>query len=168
MAGAALAGFAQPVRGDGGTVRVSVLKGGWQVTVFTSPTPLRAGMVDVSVLVQDAKSLRPDSDVRVRVWAESRNEPKLVATERATREAATNKLLLAAVFELPEPGRWNFRIEIDGPGESEDVAFELEVGEPLPRWMSLLGWIAWPAVVILLFAVHQVLVRRKKHRSKQN
>ncbi len=151
---------------DGGTVRTSVRKGIWQITAFTSPTPLRAGTIDVSVLVQDAKTGQFDPNIRVRVWAESRNEPRLAVTERATKEAATNKLLFAAVFELPEPGWWNFRIEIDGHGESEAVAFELEAGEPLPRWMSLTGWIAWPAVALLVFAVHQVLVRRKTAQTR--
>ncbi len=46
------------VFGDGGAVRFSGQQGDWRITVFTSPTPLRAGPVDVSVLVQDAGGMR--------------------------------------------------------------------------------------------------------------
>ncbi|MBA4186995.1 MAG: hypothetical protein C0467_03155 [Planctomycetaceae bacterium] len=166
LGGVLFLGLTQSAWADGGTVRTSVRKGNWQITVFTSPTPLRAGIIDVSVLVQDAKTGQPDHNVRVRVWGESQAEPKRLVTERATQEAATNKLLVAAVFELPEPGWWSFRVEIDGDGESETVAFELEAGEPLPRWVSFAGWIAWPTVAILVFALHQFLVRRKTARSR--
>ena len=41
-------------RADGGVVRLRQRAGGYQIAVFTSPTPIRAGPVDVSVLVQDA------------------------------------------------------------------------------------------------------------------
>jgi len=37
---------------DAGAVRVSQRHGNRQITVFTDPTPLRAGPVDVSILVQ--------------------------------------------------------------------------------------------------------------------
>jgi len=155
----------EPARADGGTVRASVRKGPWQITVFTSPTPLRAGTIDVSVLVQNAATGQPDSSVRVWVRAESLTESSHRIAERATKENATNKLLVAAVFELPEPGGWHFRVTISSGDDSEEVAFDLEAGEPLPRWVSLAGWIAWPAVAILVFAVHQMLVRRKKARA---
>ena len=39
---------------DGGTVRLSEEQGRYRITVFTAPAPLRAGPVDVSVLVQEA------------------------------------------------------------------------------------------------------------------
>ncbi len=43
-------------RADGGAVRLRQRSGGYQIAVFTEPTPLRAGPVDVSVLVQDAET----------------------------------------------------------------------------------------------------------------
>ena len=39
---------------DGGQVRLTQRHGDMQITVFTSPSPLRAGPVDVSVCIQDA------------------------------------------------------------------------------------------------------------------
>src|SRR5262245_52718855 len=88
------------VRADGGAVRLREQAGAYQVTVFTSPTPLRAGPVDLSVLVQDAatKECVPEARVAVRLTARGTGE----ALEcPATSEAATNKLLQAAIFQLP-------------------------------------------------------------------
>src|SRR5947199_7831416 len=87
------------LRADGGAVRLREQAGAYQVTVFTSPTPLRAGPVDVSVLVQDAAGeCVPEARVAVRLAARGTGE----ALEcPATAEAATNKLLRAAVFQLP-------------------------------------------------------------------
>lgn len=159
-----LAAAAPPVRADGGTVRASVQKGRWQVTVFTSPNPLRAGPVDVSVLVQDAKTGRPDPAARVTVTAASRTVPPVVVSEPATPDAATNKLLVAALFDLPEAGWWDFQVEVAAAGETHEAAFAAEAAEPLPGWVSLAGWVGWPAAAVLVFAAHQVLVRRKTGR----
>src|SRR5262245_48712682 len=100
--------------GDGGTVRLSQRAGGYQITVFTAPTPFRAGPVDVSVLVQDAatKQALPRAQVTVRV-APLPGRHAAVSSP-ATTEAATNKLLHAALFELPEPGWWEPEIVVEG------------------------------------------------------
>src|SRR5437588_2731753 len=99
-------------RADGGTVRRSERAGGYQVTVFTAPTPFRAGPVDISVLVQDALTGEPLSQTRVTVRM---TKPDQLALEYpATPEAATNKLLHAAQFELPHPGRWNMEVQVEG------------------------------------------------------
>src|SRR5215831_20221905 len=89
-------------RADGGAVRLREKTGGYQLTVFTSPTPLRAGPVDVSVLVQDAATEEyvPNARVTVRLTARGTGQ---VLEYPATGEAATNKLLRAAEFQLPEP-----------------------------------------------------------------
>src|SRR5437879_11814676 len=89
------------LRADGGTMRISAKKGGFLITVFTAPAPFRAGPVDISVLVQDALTgdLVPETRVTVRMA-----KPGQLALEYpATRAAATNKLLHAAQFELPDP-----------------------------------------------------------------
>jgi hypothetical protein len=45
-----------PAKADGGSLLLSEKRGGYQITVFTAPTPFRAGPVDISTLVQDASS----------------------------------------------------------------------------------------------------------------
>src|SRR5215469_9783232 len=84
------------VKADGGAVRLREQAGAYQVTVFTSPTPFRAGPVDVSVLVQDAATGEcvPEARVSVRLTARGTGD---MLEYPATREAATNKLFHAAV-----------------------------------------------------------------------
>lgn len=147
-------------RADGGTVRASERLTECQVTVFTAPTPLRAGPVDVSVLALDAVSGRPlpDRSMSVRLWPLDR--PDQVRTHAATIETATNKLLRSAKFDLPAPGRWVFEIQVGDEAEERSVRFEADVAEPLPRWAEMGGWIVLPIVPILLFVLHQLLTWR--------
>ena len=102
------------LRADGGTVRLSEQKGNYRITVFTAPTPLRAGPVDISVFVQEAATAEPASDVRVTVKTVRRGSPGAATCQPATTEAATNKLYHAAIFDLPEPGRYAMEVSIDG------------------------------------------------------
>src|SRR6516225_10741923 len=77
-------------RADGGTVRLREQAGAYQVTVFTAPTPFRAGPVDVSVLVLDAGTGEyvPEARVTVRLRARATGT---VLVYPATAAAATNK-----------------------------------------------------------------------------
>ena len=147
-------------RADGGTIRLRQRAGGYQVAVFTSPTPVRAGPVDVSVLVQDAATGEcvPEARVTVRLTARGTGD---VLEYPATTEAATNRLFHAAVFELPKPGWWEVEVAVEGPHGPAVLRFEVEADEPLPRWLELWPWFTWPALVIALFGVHQLLVKRK-------
>jgi hypothetical protein len=146
---------------DGGAVRLRQRAGGYQVTVFTSPTPVRAGPVDVSVLVQDAATgeCLPEARVAVRLTAPQVGH---VLEYPATAEAATNKLFRAAEFRLPEPGRWDVAVAVEGPHGPALVRFGMQADEPLPRWQQLWPWFSWPALAIGLFGMHRALVRRKK------
>jgi hypothetical protein len=154
------------VRADGGTVRLSERQGDYQITVFTAPAPLRAGSVDVSVLVQDASTGQPLPQARVTVRAAPRGRPGEGFVQPATSEAATNKLLRAAVFELPEPGWWEVEVAVEGEHGQARVRFEVEAAEAAPRWLALWPWLGWPALVIFLFGSHQLLVRWKERRGR--
>ena len=149
------------VRADGGTLCLLERASGYQVAVSTSPTPLRTGPIDISVLVQDASTgvQVPRARVVVRLRRRGTTEPAL--QYEATTEAATNKLFHAAKFELPEPGRWDVEVRIDGPLGPARVRCEVEAAAPLPRWLEVWPWVGWPALAILLFCVHQRLVRRR-------
>jgi hypothetical protein len=153
-----------PARADGGSVLLSEKKSGYQVTVFTAPTPFRAGPVDVSVLVQDASTGQPLARSQVTILMAKPGRP---ATEYpATAEAATNKLLVAAKFELPEPGRWKMKVQVDGLHGRVVIDREVEAGSRLPQWPALWPWISWPALAIALFGVHQVLERRASQKVR--
>jgi hypothetical protein len=149
--------------GDGGTVRCSERRGDRSVTVFTSPTPLRAGTVDVSVLLLDANGGTPLIDVPVVVEARSADSQGRHMTRAATNEAATNKLMRAAEIELPA-GKWHFAVFVDDPAKSSPLAFDVDVAEPIAPWVETSLWIGWPFAVIGLFAVHRLLVHRRSQR----
>lgn len=161
MRGAVLIGVAAwlavaaAARGDGGTVRLSQQRGGYRVTVFTDPTPLRVGAVDVSVLVQDAKTGKPLPHIPAMVRASA--EGGAVIEIAATAEAATNKLLRAAAVELTRAGRWRFEVTVDG---QDPVAFAAEVAGPPPPWISYAPWVGWPVLPIALFVLYQWGIRR--------
>ena len=145
---------------DGGAIRLAEQTGGYRITVFTDPTLLRAGSVDISVLVQDAATEEPASDVQVTIRVGWRGAPD-VFIRPATKEAATNKLYYAANFDLPEPGWYTVQVSVAGDRGEAQVQFDVEAAEPLPACLALWPWLGWPVLVILLFGIHQVLVRRR-------
>jgi hypothetical protein len=153
------------LRADGGTIRLSERQGNYRITVFSAPTLVRAGPVDISVLVQDAATGQPVSGVQVAIQAARRGSPGLAVQHHATTEAATNKLLYAAAFDLPEPGWYALEVSVDGVLGQAQVRFDLEAAEPLPPWLAMAPWVGWPILAILLFGVHQLLVRRKTHSA---
>jgi hypothetical protein len=152
-------------KADGGAVRLRERAGDYQAAVFTSPTPFRAGPVDVSVLVQDAATgeCLPEARVTVRLTA---RESGLVLEYPATPGAATNKLFHAAVFQLPEPGWWDVEVVVAGPRGSAMIRFGVQADEPPPRWLSMWPWFGWPALAVALFGLHQIMVRRRGRCSR--
>jgi hypothetical protein len=153
-----LATLCSPARADGGSLVLSEKRGGYQITVFTAPTPFRAGPVDISTLVQDAST--GDLVTRAQVIVRMTKPGRLALEYPATFEAATNKLFRAAQFELPEPGRWNMQVEVDASHGAAIISGEIEAADPLPRWAEMLPWTAWPALAIVLFSIREVLARR--------
>src|SRR5260370_35678607 len=83
----------------------------------------------------------------------------------ATREAATNKLFHAAQFELPEPGRWQLEVQVEGVHGQAMIGGELDAAPPLPRWQELWPWLGWPVLAIALFGIHQMLARRRPAKA---
>lgn len=111
--------LAPPLLANGGTVRVSRAPlGPYLVTIYSSPTPLRTGEVDISVLVQDSADavLAPPITVEARPRALTEGATADPIRREAARAQATNKLFQAAKFDVAEPGEWEFRVEVDGAG----------------------------------------------------
>jgi hypothetical protein len=151
-----------PVCADGGALRLSAVQRDYRISVFTAPTPFRAGPVDISVLVQDHQTgeLVPAAQVRIRMKQPGRQELAFPATF----ETATNKLFQAAQFELPYPGSWEIQVHVDGPHGPAEIGSQIDAAPALPGYHDLWVWIGWPAVPIVLFGVHQVLVQSAGRR----
>jgi len=145
---------------DAGVVRLRRAVDGVVVTVFTSPTPLRAGPVDVEVLVQDGASLAPLSGARVTLGLVSASrEAAGVHAALATTGHGDNRLLHAARLSIPEAGSWQLEVEASGSGFRVQLATELDVAErssPLRRYWAEL---AFPGVGVALFVLRQRLRR---------
>lgn len=151
---------ARDARADGGLVRATAEQGGLVVTLFTTPTPLRVGTADVSVLVQDAATRTTVLDAQVTVRVAPQHEGALPATVRLTHAAATNKLLQAGTVALPIPGPYRVVAEARRGYARAVVAADVTVDEPRPALLALWPLLALPALVVGIFLVQQWLRRR--------
>ena len=161
--GAALLSFAwaAAARGDGGTLRAWTRRGAYEIAVFTEPTPVTTGTVDVSVLLLDAATGGPVPEACVTVDVLPCDRPDMTSHHPATTDAATNKLLRAAAFDLRASGRCEVRVAVDGPRDHAQVRFELEVANSSAVLSSHLPWILWPLPIIALYGFHRRLVRSR-------
>jgi hypothetical protein len=150
-----------PVCADGGQVRAVERQGNTQITVFTSPTPMRAGWADISVAIQNSATGEVREDVQVNVELKHRDLTVPFIRTAATTQAATNKLLRAALVELPEQGTWDVTVYVLAGSASKHVEthFTMDVAAPWPTWMTEWPWFCWPVVPILFFIVHRFLVK---------
>ena len=108
---------------DGGIVRLCEVRAGRRITIFTAPTFLSTGPMDVSVLVQDVASGKPVLDVPIVVSAYPITDPRRRISVRATTDAATNKLLQAAQLALPEAGMWHIEVSVEGAHQEIPARF---------------------------------------------
>lgn len=150
--------LASSARANGGQVRVASQPAGpYLVTVFTSPVPLRTGVVDVSILLQRQGSPEIVEDARIEVVVTTASGD-VVSRWPATREQATNKLYYASEFSLERPGQYWMTVEIDGPDGSGFVRFVATVEPPAsPAWWRS-GWL-WGILALLLFPLTWWLFR---------
>lgn len=127
----------------GGQLRVDAQPAGpYQVSVFTAPTPLEAGTIDLSVIVERPGTSESVEGVEVWVSLEPLDgqartgEPLYLATAPASGDRFHE-----AIFELPEPGQWRFTVQIRGEAGEGQVTFDAEVQEAGGRsWTSWLLW----------------------------
>ncbi len=155
----------EPLLADGGVVQASGVSGPWRLTLFSSPTPLRAGPVDLSLLIQDTATDEAVLGATVNLMLRhTETEPILV---EATRASATNRLLHAALLDLPHPGTWTVDVIASSDGVEARLQANIEAGPPLPRIQSLWTWLAIPAIVLIVFAVNQWLVRTRHASPSQ-
>lgn len=132
------------VMADGGTLRLMREVQGWRVSVFTSPSPPRVGVLDVSVLVQDADTGKVLLNRPVRVRAYPLDDPDNLQEASAREELATNKLMQAAHLALDQPGSWRVVVRV----EQTDLEFDLHLGTATSLGGPLVPWIGWPFLVV--------------------
>jgi hypothetical protein len=130
---------------DGGKVLLRQESGLFAITVFLTAS-------DMSVLVQDRITLQPvlDAEVVIRIgdtWV------------KATHENAQNKLLYAAALPAGETGESNFTVDVN---HGTTASGTLNIAPAAPMLATNWEYVAVPPVFILLFAIREWLVRRRR------
>ena len=149
---------------DGGAVQLRKEVGDLVVTVFTSPSPLSVGPVDISVLLQQRNGLEPVLDANVFVFLrDMASDAEFQA--HPTREQASNKLLYAAPVIFSKQGKWEITIAVGRNGKETGVTGFLEVAPAHDKAVSYAGFIVFPPVMIGLFIVRERLIRRRSQRG---
>ena len=151
--------------GDGGAVQFEKSAGPFLITVFATPTPLRAGPVDISLMIQSRDNQQPVLDCQTMV--QLRKEGVTSIRSEATHEAAQNKLLYAAQVKVPESGRWELEVAIKRVDVSISVDGEISVAPSAPIFLVYWRSLALPPLFISLFAVNQWLKRRSVKGDKR-
>jgi len=152
--------FAGAASADGGLVRVSQSSGPLRVTVFSAPTPLRAGPIDLSVLVQGLSDDTPQLDAAVSLTLHPSDASQPEITAVATHDLATNKLLYAAAIDLPMAGRWNATLQVN----REILRFGFDAEPAAGNVATFWPYLALPFALLSLFALHQWRVARTNAR----
>ncbi len=123
----------------GGTPQLSGANAGpYWLTVWTSPEPVRAGEMHVTVGVGRADGAPVlDADVQVEISALPNGGVSLSGA--ATSAQSSNKFLYEVDFSLPESGRYLVTVKVSGAEGRGAASFELHV---LPaeasNWLGLL------------------------------
>jgi len=164
---------------DGGTIQFQGDAGTFHVTVFTQPPILHAGLIDVTLLLQERSDLNPLLDAKVRF--------DLAAQDSATQPApwmppvcamnktadlsdvpaklghGENRLLYGSVVQIPNSGHWRLRARIQRGTESAEIETLLNVAPvPLPPLAYWHLFLLVPAG-ILGFVLHQMARGRRTH-----
>jgi len=165
---------------DGGVAVGQFENGPLSVTVFAAPVPVRAGPLDVTVLVQEISSNQPVTDavigfslqkvsppspdrVRLPAWCSSSPPGSWIA---ASSTHSNNKLLSGAYLPLQESGRWQLTLRITRGAVDFTESLLLDVAPPqnlLAVWWPLLAVVP---LAVALYAWRAALLRRKSMRRR--
>ena len=145
----------------GGVPRLTNVEAGpYWVSVWSEPDPLRVGQAHISVAVsrptEPGEGYReagpPILDATVRVQFTALDHSGETMTGQATHKGAANKLFYETDLELPEVGRWQVEIAVEGPEGSGSATFEAQVAPPTAfnwTWIGGLGVVALAAVWVV-------------------
>jgi len=144
---------------DGGTVQFTKSAGPFAITVFTAPSPLRAGLVDISLLIQSSDNQPPLLDCVAEVQLRKEDEASMSSV--ATHEAAQNKVFYAAQVNIPKSGVWDLEVTIRRGDDSATVSEAITVAPSNPVLLVYWRSLAIPPIFVSLFALNQWLKRRR-------
>ena len=161
---------------DGGSVQLHSVSGPFEITLFAEPPLPRAGQIDFSVLIQDAKSSQPVLDAAVTLaltpvkvhqntqpaWYPPScavSPPADLAAVPLLHSGASNRLLYGALVEIPAAGIWHVRTEVQHGGGHASVEGTVDVADPFPPVANYWPWFILPVVVIGLYVLRERIQR---------
>ena len=162
---------------DGGSVQLHSVGGPFDITLFAEPPLPRAGQIDFSVLIQDAKSGDPVMDAVVtlaltpaKVRQNSQpawyppscavSAPANLAAVPLLHSGASNRLLYGAMVEVPAAGVWHVRTEVQRGDEHALVEGAVDVADPFPPVANY-----WPLFLFPVIAVGLYVLRERVQRA---
>jgi hypothetical protein len=156
----------QLLRADGGGVVLQKQAGPFLLTVFSDPSQVRVGRVDLSVLCQKSDGGGATLlDAKVFLHLTKPGGAEIVEfTLPATHEAATNKTLYASHLDLPTPGKWKVKVDVRRGSEEASVTGDLNVLPKEPLLVTYWPFFVMLPLIALLFAVNRRLRKRRERR----
>lgn len=165
---------------DGGITLGQIDREGLRVTVFAAPVPIRAGPLDVTLLVQEISSNQPVTDAVVTCSLQKSGPPSpsslrlpawcsaIVPGARipATLAHSRNKLLFGAYLPLTEPGRWELNIQVTRGPTSFSSTLPLDAAAPQQQLSTWWPLIALVPAAILLYVWRTTLLRARIHPAQ--
>lgn len=147
---------------DGGAVQFRRHAGPFELTLFSSTSPLRTGPADLSVLIESRQSRAPILDAAVSLRL--RNEDGREIIVAATHQKATNKLLYAALPTIPEAGTWDVQVRVARGNDRATVAGAVHVLAGAPAVIHYWPYFAAVPFLIGLFILNQYLKAKQRGR----
>ena len=162
--------------GDGGSVQLHSVSGPFEITLFAEPPLPRAGQIDFSVLIQDAKSGQPVLDATVTLAVTPVNvhqnaqpawyppscavsPPANLAEVPLLHSGASNRLLYGALVQIPAAGVWHVRTEVRRGNERAYVEGSVDVADPFPPIADYWPLFLFPVTAIGLYVLRQHVQR---------
>ncbi len=158
---------------DGGAIQFQGDTGAFRATLFTQPPILHAGLIDVTLLLQDRSNLNPLLDAKVifdltpqegNDLPQSQWMPPACAMNKTVDPTnipaklghGENRLLYGNVVQIPASGHWKLKVTIHRGAETAEIATLLNVAPaplpPLAYWHLFL----FAPAGILGFVLHQI------------
>ena len=153
---------------DGGVMLFRKQADPFVITAFGQPEPLRAGAMDLSVMVQKASDLTTVLDAKVNVRLKRSAGGSIVeVVAPATHAHATNKLLYAAHVTVPSAGEWQMSVEVNRANVTATASGGIQVLEAQEPAKTYWPYFAMVPVVVLLFVLNRWLKKKLVGRSRQ-
>ena len=113
-------------------------------------------------MIQDADGGRPILEAEVTVQLQEQGTDRSPIITQATRQNATNKLLYAALVNLPAPGLWELQVTAQYQAQRANVTGMVTAVPPRPTLCSWWLYAALLSVTIGSVALHQW---HRRHRG---